>query len=61
MGYTHLFSHGTHNSRGVAIVMPNNLDYEVQEVNTDNDIRLLILDILIDDTRFILANIYLGP
>ena len=51
-------SHGTHNSRGVAILMPNNLDYKVQDVISDDRGRLLILDILIDDTRFILANIY---
>ena len=44
------FSHGNHNSRGVAILMPNNLEYKVQEVISDENGRLLILDILIDDT-----------
>ena len=53
-----IFSHGTSNSRGVAILLPNNLDYVIQKEINDSNGRYLILDTLIDNTRLILVNVY---
>ena len=52
------YSHGVSNSRGVAILMPNNLDFVVQQEISDKNGRFILLDILIDDIRLILVNVY---
>lgn len=52
------YSHGTTDSRGVAILFPKQLDYSVTELLYDDRGRYLLLDCLIDGSRFILVNIY---
>ena len=54
------FSHGWSNSSGVAILIPNNLlpDFKINNLATDHDGRLLILDCSISDNPFIIICIY---
>ena len=53
-----VFSHGESNARGVAILIPNNLDIKINQVKKDNDGRLIVLDCTISDDRYIIVNIY---
>ena len=54
-----LFSHGNTQSRGVAILIQENLDFKViDEIYNSPDGRLLILDVLIQDSNFKLVNLY---
>ena len=52
------FSHGTHTSRGVAILFPKGLDIEVTSCSADNDGRFLLLKMFIEEQEFILINVY---
>ncbi len=52
------FSHGSSDSKGVAIAFPASLDITVTNKITDQNGRYLLLDCLIEGTRFILVNIY---
>ena len=52
------YSHGTATSRGVAILIPSGLDTEIKDVKSDNEGRILLLDIMIDSNPFIILNIY---
>ncbi len=53
------FNHGTSQSAGVAILFPQNLDFELSGKNAING-KLLLTDIKIDNTTYVLWNIY-GP
>ena len=59
-GYKMYFSHGTSNSAGVAILIKNNFEYNVNQVISDKNGRYIILDILIEEFRISLLNLY-GP
>ena len=54
------FSHGWSNSSGVAILIPNKLlpDFKINNIETDRDGRLLILDCSISDNPFIIICVY---
>ena len=52
------FSHGTSGSRGVAIIFPQNIDLIVHNIITDEHGRFLLLEVTIDDSKFVLVNIY---
>lgn len=52
------FAHGTHHSRGVVILARNNLDFKLKSVQIDDDGRFIFLEVLIQDTLFLLMNIY---
>ena len=39
------FSHGSSNSKGVAILIPNNIQFDIQDKITDSEGRFLILKI----------------
>ena len=54
------FSHGLSNSSEVTILIPNNLlpDFKINNLATDHDGRLLILDCSISDNPFIIICIY---
>ena len=52
------FSHGTSNSRGVLIAYLGSKSFVVKNKRNDDAGRILILDASIDDTDYILANIY---
>ena len=52
------FSHGTSESKGVCILIKNNVTVDVHEVHTPIAGRCLLLDISIDNYRTTLCNIY---
>ena len=54
------FSHGTNNSRGVAILLRNTFQYKVKCVKVDDDGRICLLKITFDERDYIVASIY-GP
>ena len=54
------FSHGTTNSRGVCILLKNTFSRTIYSCKSDNNGRFLILDIEINNLRFLICSIY-GP
>ena len=52
------FSHGSSYSRGVLILVRENLDFKVKSIHVDDLGRFIILDTLIQDSPFLLVNIY---
>ena len=57
-----LYSHGTSRSKGVAILFNENpqICYKINSIFRDDQGRILIVDIDVNDHHFTLANIY-GP
>ncbi len=55
-----MFSEGTSDSRGVAILFSDDLDYEILSKEIDNDGNYIILDLKVLSYRFSLAVVY-GP
>ena len=55
-----LFSSGTSNSRGVAILFSKNSDFKIHDHVSDPDGNFLIIDLSVGDNRFTLVNLY-GP
>ena len=51
-------SHGSSNSRGVAIMMKHNLDCRIQQTILDPKGRYIILKVDIKDTTYVLINVY---
>ena len=52
------FSHGKRNSCGVLISYIGTHNFVVNNQKTDNDGRILILDVTINDVNFVLINLY---
>ena len=52
------FSHGYSNSCGVAIGFLGNMNFNVLNKIQDNDGRILILDVQVDDAAFLLINLH---
>lgn len=52
------FSHGTSNSKGVMTLVNPNLSFKVEQCISDKNGRFIILDSFIDETRFVIVNIY---
>ena len=52
------FSHGTTNSRGVAILLPDSMQIIIEDIIRDNAGKFLLLDCLISETHYIIVNIY---
>ena len=52
------FCHGVSNSRGVAILLSNNLDIDILETIKDNTGRLILIHCKIFDMDFSLINVY---
>ncbi len=52
------YSHGATDSRGVAILVPSQLDVTVTQQLRDDRGRYILLDCSIDGSRFILVNVY---
>ena len=59
-GAQRIFSHGTSNSRGVAILFPANFEYKILEKYIDKNGRSIILKCKFEDSVYILINCY-GP
>jgi len=53
-----IFSHGTSNSKGVAILISTALEEHVSNIISDAEGRYIILDIVKDNIKYTLANIY---
>ncbi len=53
-----LFSHGSSNARGVAILLPPNLQYDIKNIRSDQDGRLVLVDIELEGRSLTLCNIY---
>lgn len=52
------FSHGSSNSKGVCILLPPSIDFNIEDKYMDNDGRVIILKIKINTELFILCNVY---
>ena len=52
------FSHGTCHSKGGLVLVKGDLDYSLQKVMTDPEGRYIILDTIIQDSRYCLLNTY---
>ena len=51
------FSHGSTNSKGVAILISFQLDIVISDIVKDNNGRFLLLDCTISESRYIIVNI----
>ena len=56
-----LFSHGASNARGVMIIFSKKLELEIVRSTLDEGGRYIILECLIQGTRFLIWNINLRP
>ena len=52
------YSHGTNHSRGVLILISDKLQFELKHIKSDTDGRYVLIDALIQDSPFLLLNIY---
>ena len=52
------FSHGTSNSRGVAIIITNNYDANIVNIRRDPEGRILIVDLERSGTIYTIGNLY---
>ncbi len=52
------FSHGTSNSKGVATLIPKELDIHVKQVLKDQEGRFLILEIVWENVCYVIVNVY---
>ena len=52
------FSHGETNSKGVAILIPSNLQYSCNNIIADDKGRLVVLDITVKEQNLVIANTY---
>ncbi len=55
-----IFSHGASNSRGVMILFPSDIDVTINKVDTDTEGRMILMTCTIQDTKYLLYNVY-GP
>jgi exonuclease III len=54
------FSHGTSNSRGVSVLFENSGNFEIKRDFHDEEGRFIILDIILNNQKITLVNVY-GP
>lgn len=52
------FSHGSSNSRGVAILLDRKLNGTISDIATDNDGRIITVSIMIDGVEFAITSVY---
>ena len=52
------FSHGTGHSKGVLILVKDQLDFKLQSIKVDSQGRYILLEAIIQDSLFLLLNIY---
>lgn len=53
-----IFSHGTSNARGVAIMIKNNISMKINKIEIDTHGRYIFLDCEIDSLQILLVNLY---
>lgn len=59
-GYKCVFNSFTSNSRGVCILFNNNFEFKILREKKDNDGNMLALDLVIEENKITLINVY-GP
>ncbi len=52
------FSHGSNNARGVAILFPKGMHCNIQTSVIDDEGRYIVLDIITDEWKMLLCNVY---
>ena len=52
------FSHGSSHSRGVLVLIRNNLDFKIRSTKVDSQGRYIFLEAYIQDSPYFLLNIY---
>ena len=52
------FSHGTNHSTGILILVKDRLHFKLQSVKVESEGRYILLEALIQDSPFVLLNIY---
>ena len=52
------FSHGSNHSRGVLVLLKDNLDFKIHSTKVDSQSRYIFLDAYIQDSPYCLLNIY---
>ncbi len=58
MGWKNIFSNGSSNSKGVAILILNNINFELCNNKCDNEGRMLIVKLKIQSNTYVLCYIY---
>ena len=53
-----VFSHGSSDSKGVCIGFTKNLDVNLEKNTCDNNGRIIIIDLILDDDKYLLINLY---
>lgn len=53
-----IFAHGSKHSRGTAILLKKNWDYEIEDYITDPAGRIILLKMIIEEERFCIINVY---
>jgi len=53
-----IYSHGTNNSRGVAILVWSKHNYNISNVVRDNDGRFLLIELEINEEKYVIINLY---
>ena len=53
-----VFSHGSTGARGVAMMFDKNLNYKLIDTKTDNNGRIIVVDIEIREIRYTIVNLY---
>ena len=52
------FSHGSSHSRGVLVLVRDNLDFQLRSIKVDSQGRYVFLEVSIQDSPYFLLNIY---
>ena len=53
-----IYSHGTSGSKGVAIIFPKNMEYEIHDIKLSQEGRYIAVTMTTNDTKFCLINGY---
>ena len=53
-----IFSHGSNHSRGVLVLINEQLQYEINNIVTDDEGRYILLKMTIQESPFLLLNLY---
>ena len=51
-------SHGTTNGKGVAILIPHNMNQKFAHISQDSEGHMLLIDCSLEENKFILLNVY---
>ena len=53
-----LYSHGLTNSRGVAILLPKDIDVKINSIQKDSHGRIILIECNVQSNSFVIANVY---